>query len=181
MPLKSHSILVIMLFLLGFTSCRKKEFSCAKAFIVPTFVGKNVNDLSNFRLYRYEKNSNMAILIDSVNIENSLVLVYQQDGDMLRLFAYNMDLPFETKYDYKFRFFNTTVDAGKSIISIHEMLEQDNNMKCKIDKSGGYGDDCYCMNELLSCKVENTTLSQFAFVKNNEVSYWKGYQVVINP
>lgn len=173
-------VCLVLLLVLGLSSCRKKEYPCTEAAFVPTFIGQNIYDIDNMMIYFYEKNTQFSVLLDSMDSFGFSDTLGK--GDTIRLFTHHMDLPFSTKYDYKFKSTRTTFEGGKSIISISDMLVQDKNMKCRIDKEGTIiDDDCYCMDNLISAKVENRTQSTFKLVTRKTGYGFKGYELFILP
>ncbi|NBR15286.1 MAG: hypothetical protein EBU01_12030 [Crocinitomicaceae bacterium] len=134
-------------------------------------------DLTDLKIYKYEKGMTTSAPIDSMTFTNGTGLSFQSDNDALNMFITYAFLRISSPYDYKLKFNSTTIEGGQNELLITEITDKAESIKCKATFTGTKG-ECSCMNELTSYKINGVTRTLNSSVEFDGI---KGYKIRINP
>ena len=172
-------IFLVLILILIFTSCTK-IYDCDKTNLILSFNNKTVASLSDFTIYKFQKETNFGVFLDSLRIINGAGVYFQtnNNNDNIRVFIQSIDHRIIGDFDWKVHFYSTTVNNGLNEILISNIDEQNETMKCKRRDFATAADGCQCMNTLKSYKING-----IAGNIGNKIEYtdFVGYEVTINP
>jgi hypothetical protein len=133
-----------ILFLLLLGSC---TYPCGKSDGVRiNFVSFSEQEINPFTVKKYSKGSNFAILIDSIKIDSS-ISIYKRRNDTLGLIITTSIAHMLSDFDYK-----VFIPATNTTFNITDLKEpQETGIK--------NGQKVYCMNQIVSCKVNGTAVT----------------------
>ncbi len=134
----------ISLLLLLLESC---TYPCGKSSgLHLNFVSYTKAEINGFSISRYEKGSNFNNLISSASFDSSLVGL-SQTGDTTRYAYFSDDVLLPSGFDYK-----VFIPATNTTYNITDLKEpQETGIK--------NGQKVYCMNQIVSCKVNGTAVT----------------------
>lgn len=134
----------ILLFFLLLGSC---TYSCGKsAGLHLNFVSYTKAEINGFSISRYEKGSNFNNLISSASFDTSLVGLHQS-ADTIRYAYFSNDVLLPSGFDYK-----VFIPSTNTTYNITDLKEpQETGIK--------NGQKVYCMNQIVSCEVNGTTVT----------------------
>ena len=140
--MKQLCSILFLLLLLG--SC---SYPCGKSSgLHLNFVSYTKAEINGFSISRYEKGSNFSNLISSASFDTSLVGL-RQSGDTIRYAYFSDDALLPSNFDYK-----VFISATNTTYSITDLKEpQETGIK--------NGQKVYCMNQIVSCKVNGTAVT----------------------
>jgi hypothetical protein len=175
---KNNYLLLFLVigFIFSLTSCKRKV-QCESSNLVLSFVGKSYWDLTDLKIYKYEKGMSTSAPIDSMTFTNGTGLSFQSDNDAINMFITYAFLRISSPYDYKLKFNSTTIEGGQNELLITEITDKAESIKCKATFTGTKG-PCSCMNELTSYKINGVTRTLNSSVEFDGI---KGYKIRINP
>jgi hypothetical protein len=153
----------------------KTEVNCDKASLILSFVGKNQDSLSSFVLYKYEKGVTSSP-IDSLQILNGMGVYFQVETNAINLFFPLNSIYINAENDWKFKLNSSTIEGGLREITLSEIKENQETIKCKKNFSNVKG-SCWCMNELVSYKKNGITSTSTTKIEVNGII---GYKTIIN-
>jgi hypothetical protein len=138
---KLYCILFLLLLL---SSC---TYPCGKsAGLHLNFVSYTKAEINGFSISRYEKGSNFTNLISSNSFDSSLVGLHQS-GDTIRYAYFSNDALLPSGFDYK-----VVIPSTNTTYNVTDLKEpQETGIK--------NGQKVYCMNQIVSCKVNGTEVS----------------------
>jgi hypothetical protein len=108
-----------------------------------SFVSYQPTELYNFSISRYEKGTNFSQLLNTVSFD-SAPLRYRQSNDTLNLAYFSNNALLPSDFDYKI--FVPSINSTYTITDLKE--PQETGIK--------NGQKVYCMNQVVSCKVNGT-------------------------
>ncbi|MFN0189385.1 MAG: hypothetical protein ACKVQV_11860 [Bacteroidia bacterium] len=167
----------LILSFLAIAGC-SKTVDCEKTNLILSFNAKTVDSLSDFTLYRYQRGSNLGVLIDSLRIINGAGVYFQTVNTSTRVYMQSVDYKIVGAFDWKLHLYSTTVNNGENEIAITNIEEQQENMKCKKKNFSTYEEGCQCMNPLRSYKLNGVTGILGSKIEYNQII---GYEVSISP
>ena len=137
--MKQLVYILCLLLLLG--SC---SYPCGKSSgLRINFVSYQPAELYNFSVSRYEKGTNFSQLLNTVSFD-SAQLRFQQSNDTLNLAYFSSNAVLPSDFDYKI-----FIPSTNSTYAITDLKEpQETGIK--------NGQKVYCMNQIVSCKVNGT-------------------------
>lgn len=110
------------------------------------FVSYTKAEINGFSISRFEKGSNFNNLISSASFDSSLVGL-RQSGDTIRYAYFSDDALLPSGFDYK-----VFIPATNTTYNITDLKEpQETGIK--------NGQKVYCMNRIVSCKVNGTAVT----------------------
>ena len=170
-------IFLFLPFFLAIASCTK-TYDCDKTNLILSFNTKTVDSLSDFTIYKFQKGTNLGVLLDSLRIINGAGVYFETINNNTKVFMQSVDYRIVGEFDWKVHLYSTTVNNGLNEISISNIEEQNETMKCKRKDFSTVADGCQCMNTLKSYK-----LNGIAGNIGNKIKYidFVGYEVTINP
>lgn len=140
--MKQLTCISLLLLLLG--SC---SYPCGKSSgLHLNFVSYTKAEINGFNIGRYEKGGNFNNLVSSTSFDSSLIGLYQS-GDTIRYAYFNDDALLPSNFDYKV--FIPTTNTTYNITDLKE--PQETGIK--------NGQKVYCMNQIVSCKVNGTAVT----------------------
>jgi hypothetical protein len=170
-------IFLFLPFFLVITSCTK-TYDCDKTNLILSFNNKTSDSLSDFTIYKFQKGTTFGVLLDSLRVINGAGVYFETVNNDTRLFIQSVDYRIVGEFDWKVHLYSTTVKNGLNEISISNIEEQNETMKCKKKDFATAADGCQCMNSLRSYKLNGVV-----GVVGNKIEYndFVGYEVLINP
>ena len=136
----------ILILLLAAGSC---SYPCGKSDgLRINFVSYQPDQLYNFSISRYQTGTNFSQLLNTMSFD-SAQLRFRQSNDTLSLAYFTSDALLPSGFDYKIFIPSTNTTYG--ITDLNE--PQKTGIK--------NGQKVYCMNQIVSCKVNGTTQTLF--------------------
>lgn len=134
----------IILFLLLLGSC---SYPCGKSSgLHLNFVSYTKAEINGFSISRYEKGSNFNNLISTASFDSSLIGL-RQSGDTIRYAYFSGDALLPSNFDFK-----VCIPSTNTTYNITDLKEpQETGIK--------NGQKVYCMNQIVSCKVNGTAVT----------------------
>lgn len=170
-------IFLFLPFFLAIASCTK-TYDCDKTNLILSFNIKTVDSLSDFTIYKFQKGTNFGVLMDSLRIINGAGVYFETINNNTKVFMQSVEYRIVSEFDWKVHLYSMTVNNGLNGISIANIEEQNETMKCKKNDFATAADGCQCMNTLKSYKLNGV-----AGNVGNKIEYndFVGYEVIINP
>jgi hypothetical protein len=146
-------IFVFLFFFLAIASCTK-TYDCDKTNLILSFNAKTVDSLNDFTIYKFQKGTNFAVLLDSLRIINGAGVYFETVNNNTKVVMLSADYRIIGEFDWKLHLYSATVFNGLNEISISNIEEQNETMKCKKKDFASLADGCQCMNTLKSYKLQ---------------------------
>ncbi len=174
---KEEIVFILLFFFIAVASC-SKTYDCDKTNLILSFNAKNIDSLSDFTIYKFQKGTNFSIFLDSIRIINGAGVEFEISNNKTNIYIVSVDQRLVSNYDWKIHFYSTTVSNGLNEIAISNIEEQNETMKCKKKDFSTYAEGCKCLNTLKSYKLNGVTGTI-----GNKVEYkgFIGYETTINP
>lgn len=175
---KGSGRISLYLFLLVTICSCTKTYDCEQANLILTFNDKSIDSLSDFTIYKYQKSTSFGVLLDSIRIINGAGVYFESKNNTTKVFLQTVDHRIVGEFDWKVHMYSTTVINGLNEISISNIEEERETMKCKKKDFATAANGCQCMNTLKSYKLNGLT-----GIIGNKIEYadFVGYELVINP
>ncbi len=170
-------IVLFLAFFLAIASCTK-TYDCDRTNLILSFNSKTVDSLSDFTIYKFQKATNFGILLDSLRIINGAGVYFETENNNTKVSMLSVDYRIVGEFDWKVRLYSATVNNGFNEISISNIEEQNETMKCKKKDFATMANGCQCMNTLKSYTLNGVTGYGGNKIENN---HFVGYEVTINP
>lgn len=170
-------IFLLLPFFLTIAGCTK-TYDCDRTNLILSFNTKTADSLSDFTINKFKKGTNFGVLLDSLRIVIGAGVYFETMNNNTRVFIQSVDYRIVGEFDWKVHLYSTTVNNGLNEISISNIAEQNETMKCKKKDFATGTDGCQCMNTLLSYKLNGV-----AGNVGNKIEYndFVGYELTINP
>lgn len=168
---------IFLLFILTFAGCTK-TYDCDRTNLILSFNSKTADSLSDFTIYKFQKGTNFGVLVDSIKIINGAGVYFETVNGNTTVYMQSVDHRIVGEFDWRVHVYSTTVNNGLNEISISDIEEQSETMKCKKKDFATAANGCQCMNPLESYKLNGVTGNV-----GNKIEYnnFVGYEVTINP
>jgi hypothetical protein len=170
-------IFLLLPLFLSIASCTK-TYDCDRTNLILSFNTMTVDSLSDFTIYKFQKGTNFGVFVDSLRIINGAGVYFQIINNNTKVFIQSVDYRIVSEFDWKMHFYSTTFNNGLNEISISNIEEQNETMRCKKKDFATAADGCQCMNKLRTFKLNGVMGNVGNKIEYND---FVGYEVIINP